>query len=291
NVETWWQPEEKDCKDDQEWENNWYNDTEECEVFMIKVENSDSEEETIKLEPEDYSPALRFFNNGVPGLGLLTSPFPNPRESTRRRFIIEEYRRELEYRELVLEVLESDDESTQSRDMVTPSETESENGKENANPKTDKEGDDEFWYCHDDDETVITQEEEDGCREISEEKEVFMIKMENKDEQKEGIEVENILPGSSERILTKSIAKRGPKKDLSCVLPPNRTRTLHSGNNKQRQDHILDRAIRIPTYGTHPEESVDFKRIDHGWCPTRASTKRVFSSNRNRLRLYRTNKR
>ncbi|CAG8684856.1 10705_t:CDS:2, partial [Dentiscutata heterogama] len=149
--------------------------------------------------PEDYSPALRFFNNGVPGLGLLTSPFPNPGESTGRRFVIEEYQRKLEYRESVSEALESGNKSTQSRGIVTLSEMGSENCKENTNPKTDKEGDDKFWYSYDDDETVITQEEEDRCHEISEEKEVFMIKIENEDEQKEDIEVENIIPGPSER--------------------------------------------------------------------------------------------
>ncbi|CAG8543562.1 5339_t:CDS:2 [Dentiscutata heterogama] len=143
---------------------------------MIKVENGNSEKETIKSEPEDYSPALRFFNNGVPGLGLLTSPFTNPGESTGRRFIIEEYRRELEYRESVLEALESDDESTQSRGVVTPSET-----------------------GHDDDETVTTQEGEDGCHELGEEREVFMIKVGHEDEQEIGIEAENILPEPVER--------------------------------------------------------------------------------------------
>ncbi|CAG8549152.1 2638_t:CDS:2, partial [Dentiscutata heterogama] len=158
NIETWWQPEE-DCMGDQEWRNNWYNDAEEY-----------------------YSPALRFFNNGVPGLGLLTSPFPNSEET--------------------LEALESDDESTQSRGVVTPSKT-----------------------GHDNDKTVITQKEKDRYHEISKEKEVFMIKIENEDEQKEGIE-----------------------KDLSYVLPLDRTQTLYSESDKLRQDHILDGAIWIPTY-------------------------------------------
>ncbi|CAG8713353.1 13383_t:CDS:2, partial [Dentiscutata heterogama] len=152
NIKTWWQPEE-DCMGNQEWRNNWYEDAEEYEVFMIKVENGDSEEETIKSELEDYSPALRFFNNEVPGLGLLTSPFFNSEESTERRFVIEEYQRKLEYRESDLEALESDDESTQSRDVVILSEIVTENCKENTNPETDKEGDDEFWYSYDDDKT------------------------------------------------------------------------------------------------------------------------------------------
>ncbi|CAG8479483.1 13158_t:CDS:2 [Dentiscutata heterogama] len=165
-----------DYSDDDEWDNE---NIETYEVFMIKVENGDSGEETIKSELEDYSPAFRFFNNRVPDLGLFTSPFSNPGKKA----------------------LESDDESTQSRVVVTPSETGSENCKENTNLETDKEGDNEFWYSHDDDETVITQKKEDRCHEISKEKEVFMIKMKNEDEQKEGIEVENIVPGPSERTL------------------------------------------------------------------------------------------
>ncbi|CAG8658524.1 2489_t:CDS:2, partial [Dentiscutata heterogama] len=163
---------EEDCMSDQEWRNNWYDDAKECEVFIIKVENSNLKEETIKLEPEDYSPTLRFFNNRVSGLGLLLAYFLTPEKS--------------------------DDKSTQSRGVVILSETGSENCKENTNLKTDKEGDDEFWYSHNDDETVITYKGEDGCHKINEEKEVFMIIIENEDEQKEGIEVENIVPGPSE---------------------------------------------------------------------------------------------
>ncbi|CAG8684487.1 6192_t:CDS:2, partial [Dentiscutata heterogama] len=77
--------------------NNWYDDAKEYEEFMIKVKNSNSEEETIKSELEDYLPAFGFFNNGVSGLVLLTSLFSDSRESTERRFVIEEYWKKLEY--------------------------------------------------------------------------------------------------------------------------------------------------------------------------------------------------
>ncbi|CAG8582104.1 2742_t:CDS:2, partial [Dentiscutata heterogama] len=112
NVETWWLPKEDDCIADQDWENNWYDDAKECKVFMIKVKNGDSEKKLSK--------------------------------STERRFVIEKYWKELEYRKLVLEAFESDDESTQSRDVVIMRETVSENCKENTNPETDEKENDEF---------------------------------------------------------------------------------------------------------------------------------------------------
>ncbi|CAG8523594.1 16835_t:CDS:1 [Dentiscutata heterogama] len=157
----------------------------------MKVENNDLEEQPIKLEPEDYSmePVSRSFNNGVLGLGLLTSLFPGPRENLERRFVIKEYQRELEYQELVLEAIESGDELGDQNEM------ESEDDKENADPETEGEKNKKIWQdCNDDDKTIATQEGEDGCHKVQNEREVFMVKVEDEEGQKGYIKIEDVLP-------------------------------------------------------------------------------------------------
>ncbi|CAG8639497.1 9108_t:CDS:2, partial [Dentiscutata heterogama] len=203
--EAWWNLEEKEKGPEQEWE-DWYRPQEECEVFIMGHDNSDKE--NIKPEPEDNptEPVTRVSNSSggrVPDLGLLTSPFLNPGENSGRRFVIEEYRRELEHRELILDVLlESGVGFSLREDSTIQSESELEDDKENTNLEPDDEKGDEFWRgaWDDDEETIITQEGEDRCHERKEESEAFIVKIEDDREQKRSIKMEDNSPEPTEQI-------------------------------------------------------------------------------------------
>ncbi|CAG8640749.1 6603_t:CDS:2, partial [Dentiscutata heterogama] len=173
--EAWWNLEEKEKGSEQEWE-DWYGPQEE-------VSNS---------------------NGGrVPDLRLLTSPFPNPGENSGRRFVIEEYCRELEHRELILDVLlESGVGFAPREDSTIQSESELEDNKENTNLEPDDEKGDKFWRgaWNDDEETIITQEGEDGCHKLKEESEAFIVKIEDDKEQTRSIKMEDNPPEPTELI-------------------------------------------------------------------------------------------
>ncbi|CAG8765001.1 18928_t:CDS:2, partial [Dentiscutata erythropus] len=144
-TETWWEPEEKVC-----------------EVFMIKAENDDSEEETIKSE----------LNN-------------HPSDSVKRTFT--RYEKELEYQDLVWNVLLETYPRYISREVaISQDEVDSEDEEKNTNPEiADKKGE-EFWHNHDyDEETVLTQEREIGCHEPENEREVFIAEDEAENKENE----------------------------------------------------------------------------------------------------------